>query len=134
MMMYVKALEYDCWKGAVKIDKKRNHPSIEEIKNSINSIDGVECQGVILFGKEENDLAVGGGAHGKYVVYYSSANGEIFTLLSDGASEDVCTLLVGGQEGRYRGNIVVNLESVLTAVRTFTKTGKLDSKLKWLKK
>jgi hypothetical protein len=131
--MYVRALEFDCWKEGVGIEKKKANPSIDEVEEAINSIDGTECQGVIFFGEGESHLAVGGGASGRYVVYYSSESGEIVTLLSGGSNEEVFTLLIGGQEGIYPGNVIVDLQKVLIAVRAFSAAGKLDSKLQWRK-
>jgi hypothetical protein len=64
-------------------------------------------------------MAVGGGDSGRYVVYATFDNANFFTLLSLDQSEGKLLLFVAGQEGDYDKEIVVDLQSALTAAKTF---------------
>jgi hypothetical protein len=76
-------------------------------------------------------LAVGGGANGQYVVYATFDNVRFFTLMAPEQPDFKVLLCVGGQEGDYSRNIVVDLPAALAAAKCFAETGQINSTLQW---
>ncbi|MEH2369332.1 MAG: Imm1 family immunity protein [Nostoc sp.] len=76
-------------------------------------------------------MNIGGGKLAKYVVY-ATFNNKIFHILVDlSKSDEIETLVVGGEEKNYPAKMCVDLLHCLVAARTFTESGKLDALLDW---
>jgi hypothetical protein len=127
--MYVSKLNRDArrgWEEEVVVN-----PSWQDIEAAINALDGKLRTVITISGEGEAHMAVGGGDSGQYVVYATFDNANFFTLLSLDQSEGKLLLFVAGQEGDYDKKIVVDLQSALTAAKTFAEDGKIDTTLEW---
>jgi hypothetical protein len=107
-----------------------DNPSWQVIEAAINALDGKLRTVITISGEGEAHMAVGGGDSGQYVVYATFDNANFFTLLSLDQSEGKLLLDVG-QEGYYDKQIVVDLQSALTAAKTFAEHGRIDTTLEW---
>ena len=129
--MYAKALWTDYWRGTACDGDQIAHPSVEDIEVAITRLDGKYRTIVTIKGDEDAHLAVGGGASGQYVVYATFDNKRFSTLMSAEPSDSQTLLLVGGQQGDYPRNIVVDLPLALAAANAFAETGQIDPGLRW---
>jgi hypothetical protein len=129
--MYAKALWTDYWRGTACDGDQIAHPSVEDIEVAITRLDGKYRTIVTIKGDEDAHLAVGGGASGQYVVYATFDNKRFSTLMSAEPSDSQTLLLVGGQQGDYPRNIVVDLPLALAAAKAFAETGQIDPGLRW---
>jgi hypothetical protein len=129
--MFAKVLVTDLWH--VPSDHRRHiaDPSLQDIATAIERLDGKYRTLAILKGDGDAHLAVGGGANGQYVVYATFDNARFFKLMSPGQPDSKVLLCVGGQEGDYSSNIVVDLAAALAAAKRFAETGRIDSTLQW---
>jgi hypothetical protein len=113
--MYAKVLSTDFWNGAIDDGRDIADPSLEDITNAIAALDGKRHTMVTLKGEGDAHFAVGGGAEGQYVVYATFDNEHFFTLMSPGRSDSKVLLRVGGQEGDYPKDVVVDLRTALAS-------------------
>jgi hypothetical protein len=107
------------------------NPSWQNIEAAIHALDGKHRSVVSIGGEGHAHMSVGGGDRGQYVVYATFDSANFFTLLSLDQSEGKLLPSVAGQEGDYDKKIVVDLQSALTAAKTFAEHGKIDGKLNW---
>jgi hypothetical protein len=128
--MYVSKLMRDA-SGGRREEGVVDNPSWQDIEATINALDGKLRTVITIGGEGEAHMAVGGGSSGRYVVYATFDNANFFTLLSSDRSEGKLLLFVAGQEGDYDKKIVVDLQSALTAAKTFAEHGKVDTTLEW---
>jgi hypothetical protein len=128
--VYAKALSTDYWRGTACDGEEIAHPSLEDIKAAITRLDGKYRTIVTIKGDEDAHLAVGGGASGEYVVYATFDNKRFLTLTSAEPSDSKTMLFVGGQEGDYPKNIIVDLPLALAAAKAFAETGQIDPGLR----
>jgi Immunity protein Imm1 len=84
-----------------------------------------------LKGDGEAHLAVGGGADGQYIVFATFDNKRFFTLMAPRQSDSKVLLCVGGQEGEYSKESVVDLSAALAAAESFAETGQMNLALRW---
>jgi Immunity protein Imm1 len=106
------------------------NPSWSQIETAIRELDG-ESKTLITLGIDEDTyMSIGGGAN-KYIVTVTFDNSNFHVLIDSPKSEQIQTLVVGGQNGNYSANQCVDLLHCLLAARTFTESGKLDTLLTW---
>ncbi len=79
---------------------------------------------------EDTYMSIGGGAK-KYIVTSTFDNCNFYILIDSFKSEQIETLVVGGQKGNYPAKQCVDLLHCLLAARTFTESGRLDPLLIW---
>jgi Immunity protein Imm1 len=79
----------------------------------------------------ESHLTVGGGSSNRYVVYLTFDNLHFLNLLSRDRADKMVTLFVGGQDGPFPDNTVVDLTLALRAAKAFAQTGQPDPSCKW---
>ncbi|MBG1261515.1 Imm1 family immunity protein [Nostoc commune] len=106
------------------------NPSWNQIETAIRELDGEKHTLVTLGINEDIYMSIGGGEN-KYIVTATSDNLNFYVLIDATKSQQVETLVVGGQKGNYPANQCVDLLRCLLAARTFTELGKLDSLLIW---
>ena len=85
-----------------------------------------------LVSDDKDKLTVGGG-NGKFVVFLTNGN-DFYTLLSLNKGDDVAAaipLTIGGQEGEYPPDEVVDERSAMECALTYLKTGKRDQRYNW---
>ncbi len=101
-----------------------------EIKSAIEELDAKKKTLVTIETNGNTHMAVGGGM-GKYVVYATFDNVSLYNLIEPTKSNDLETLVVGGQIGAYPARMCVDLETVLKAAKTFTESGTLEESVIW---
>jgi Immunity protein Imm1 len=109
-----------------------SRPSWTDIEAAVKNLDGKKFTMVTVEGTGGAHLTIGGGTSGKYVVYATFDRIQFFTLATHGKGETKVPLFVGGQEGEYPENIVVDSTLALAAAKSFADFGRLDSNLFWL--
>ncbi len=98
--------------------------------NIIGAIDG-KSKTLVTLGLDEDTYMSIGGEENKYIVTVTFDNFRFYILVNSPKSQQIETLIVGGQEGNYPANQCVDLLHCLLAARTFTESGKLDELLTW---
>lgn len=110
------------------------NPSWPDVERAIRSLNNCGRNDLYLTPDEnepETYLAVGGG-DGRYLVTGSVRNETFPTIVNpDKASSPKQLLLVGGQEGDYPANWIVDLESALHAASVFYEAGTFDAGANW---
>ena len=129
--MYTNRLATDFWEGVRCETNAVLNRSWENIEAAIKNLDGKYRTTVAIEGNEPTRLGVGGGKGGQYVVWATFDNMHFHTLMSAEQSDTKIMLCIGGQEGDYEENIVVDLTVALQAAKTFAESGQLDPRLKW---
>ena len=121
----------DNWHGTSDDKSVIERPSIRQVEAAIRQLDGQRRTMVVLEGKGDSHLTVGGGKD-RFVVYATEDNQSFSTLLDPSRSENEVEMLVaGGQLGDYPSNVCVSLELALQAARTYAQHGHLDTSLVW---
>ncbi len=131
--MYVVEMFADSWEGIEQSGTILLHPSWEDIDVAIRKLNGEKYTIVRLQGQDEAYMAIGGGAHGRYIVYATFNNEEFFNLVSDDKTIGSVLLFIGGHEGDFPMETVVDVDLVFKAVTTFVEFGELESSLQWKK-
>ena len=131
--MYVVEMFADSWEGIEQSGNILLNPSWEDIDAAIRKLNGGEYTIVRLQGKDEAHMAIGGGGHGRYIVYATFNNEEFFNLLCDDKAIGSVLLFIGGREQDLPMETVVEVDLVFKAVKTFVERGELESNLQWKK-
>jgi len=123
------------WKGAHKDDTEIRLPLWSAVEAAIRALDNCNLNDVYLQPDETNPetyLAIGGGA-GRYIAT-GSVNNERFPTLVDPQrpAEPKVLLVVGGQEGDYPANWIVDLPTALRAARSFYDAGGFARDVNWV--
>ena len=124
-------LSIDDRSDPVADDEVVESASWDQVESAIRSLDGKRRTMVTVEQDEIRNLAVGGG-DGRYLVTITEPDDEFRTLYEPGKGEDPVPLVTGGQLGEHPGRTVVDLDTALTAARTYFDTGALDPSLSWL--
>ena len=97
----------------------------------IRSLDGHDRTHVSL-GDARAHLVCGGSA-ARGLVLHVRLDGEIHQLLSTGAgrADETVELVAAGQPGEYAARFVVDLDTALSAARTFVAEVALDASFEW---
>jgi Immunity protein Imm1 len=131
LKMRVTTLRTDLWEGVRCKDGELLNPSWLAIECAIKNLDGEYRTIASIEGTGAVRLVVGGGAQGKYIVWVTFDDTEFHTLLSSDRSAEKTLLRIGGQDGDYEKEIIVDVNAALKAAKTFYEFGKLDEELKW---
>lgn len=107
------------------------NPSWQEIETAILELNGKSKTLVTLGADEETYMSIGGGEAGKYIVNVTFDNMSFYNLVNFSKSEQIETLVVGGQAGDYPAKMCVDLQTVLLAGKTFVELGKLEESVTW---
>ncbi|MCM0592561.1 MAG: Imm1 family immunity protein [Gloeotrichia echinulata DEX184] len=128
--MFVVEMTTEKWLGNKNEGDVIENPNWSQIEKAIRELDG-ESQTLITLGiNEDSYMSIGGGTN-QYVVTVTFDNLDFYILIDSTKSEQIQTLVVGGQRGNYPANQCVDLLRCLLAARTFTESGKLDELLTW---
>jgi len=131
--MYVIEMFADSCEGIEPSGAILLHPSWEDIETAILKLNGESYTIVRLQGQDEGHMAVGGGAHGRYIVYATFDNEEFFNLVSADKAIGSVPLSIGGQEQHIPMETVVEVALVFKAAKTFVELGELEPSLQWKK-
>ncbi|MFK0734049.1 MAG: Imm1 family immunity protein [Gloeotrichia echinulata DVL01] len=128
--MFVVEMTTEKWLGNKNEGDVIENPNWSQIEKAIRELDG-KSQTLITLGiNEDSYMSIGGGTN-QYVVTVTFDNLDFYILIDSTKSEQIQTLVVGGQRGNYPANQCVDLLRCLLAARTFTESGKLDELLTW---
>ena len=122
------------WSGVTHSSEDHDDPPWESVAEAIRRLNNADRNDVYLQPRRDDPetyLCIGGG-NGKYVLT-GSVNNETFPTLVVGgvdAEPQVC-LVVGGQEGRYPANWVVDIDVALAAARSFWENAAFQPDLNW---
>lgn len=105
-------------------------PSWNQIEKAIRELDGKNQTLVTLGINDDTYMSIGGGEN-KYIVTATFDNFNFYVSIDSAKSQQIDTLVAGGQKGNYPANQCVDLLHCLLAARTFTEAGKLDDLLTW---
>jgi len=123
------------WLGRRRSDSEIAEPTWEQVEAAIRRLDNDRWNDVYLYpasSDTETYLCVGGGS-GRYLVSGSIGN-EVFPTVIDPANpaiEDV-PLVVGGQEGLYPANWIVDLTTALGACKVYYDLGHPGGDITWI--
>lgn len=132
MVSFIDRIVTDQWRGVYCNEQEMHSPSISDIDRAIKALDAETHTIASLYGQNGAYLNVGGG-NGKYIVYVSTKEGELWNLLSGSEDVGVILLNVGGQEGDFPARQVVGKDFASRAAETFFGSGKMDADLMWEK-
>jgi hypothetical protein len=128
---FVSDMTADCWTGNADVGKQVCNPTWDQIEGAIHALDGKTRTLVTMGGEGEAHMAIGGGKDGRYVCYATFDNEIFHNLLNPSKQEGIVMLVAGGQEGDYSAKMIVDLDAVLAAARTFAENGELDQSVEW---
>lgn len=129
--MFVVEMFADSWEGIEQSGAILLNPSWEDIDAAIRKLNGETYTIVRLQGKYEAHMVIGGGAHGRYIVYATFNNEDFFNLASDDKAIGSVLLCIGGREENLSMETVVDFALVFKAVGAFVELGELESTLQW---
>jgi Immunity protein Imm1 len=124
-------LTMDYWEGLGTRTDTVPNPTWQDIRAAIERLDGRQRTLVTLSAEGDAHLAIGGGQYNQYVVYATSDNVKFSTLMSADQSHSKVLLFIGGQEGDYQKDIVVDFDGALAAAKFFADHGRTDPSLQW---
>ncbi|OKH40415.1 hypothetical protein NIES2119_01975 [[Phormidium ambiguum] IAM M-71] len=129
--MFVSNLTIENWVGNKDESTVIENPSWQEIETAILELNGKSKTLVTLGADEETYMSIGGGEAGKYIVNVTFDNMSFYNLVNFSKSQEIETLVVGGQAGDYPAKMCVDLQIVLLAAKTFAELGKLEESVTW---
>jgi hypothetical protein len=128
---YAIAMHTDLWKGVTCEETVVQSPSSEDISSAISALDASTRTMVTVLGPGQAHLTVGGGS-GRFVVYATFDNETFFNLKAGrSAARAQVRLCIGGQEGDYPVDQVVDVDRAKRAATVFAESGTLSPELDW---
>lgn len=128
--MFVTSLEFDGSTGECA-EQTIDAPSWEQIKATIQALDGRTRTLVVLSGPGEAHMGIGGGKENHYVVYATFDNESFFDLVGDRSNATI-TMVCGGQEVSYDVEECADLEQTLKAAQAFATEGVVEKEHGWI--
>ncbi|HEY8463774.1 MAG TPA: hypothetical protein VIM29_07120 [Bacillota bacterium] len=123
-------LETDEWDKKNNVGVSIDNPSLEQIMEKIDKLDGINEDSISLFKSDDEFLAIGGGDQNKCVLSIVTSNKTL--ELSNGTSNSERVLVsVGGQDGEFPGYMLVDKALVKEAVIYYYKEGLPNPELEW---
>lgn len=114
------------WVGVCKNDVEIPHPAWEQVESAVRALNNRNINDVYLQPHASSDevwMVIGGGA-GRYLVTGATSHERFPTLVNPKrAPGGYERLVVGGQEGEYPVEWIVDLEAALVAAHAFYLTG-----------
>jgi hypothetical protein len=97
MQTFVDRIVADKWRGVLCDEDQIHAPSIADVDRVVDSLDAKTRTLVSLHGKDGAHLSIGGGP-GRYVVYASTSDGQLWNLFVD--SDDQRGVVLSTPAGR----------------------------------
>lgn len=114
------------WSSIVCDPEELADPSWEDVEQAIKALDGEVRNDLYLaqgLGDPETFLCVGGG-NGKYLVSGSVEGKRFPTVVIPDGSDEIVSLIVGGQLSEFPRRFIVDLNTALTAAKAFFESGR----------
>jgi hypothetical protein len=128
--MYGKVLTKDSWRGVACDEHVVSNPTEADLVEAIDALDGKVHTIAIVGAEGDAHLAVGGGRD-RFVVYATYDNATFHNLKRLRGGEAIVRLVVGGQEGEYPADQVVDRDQAVRAATRFLLDGRLGDDLGW---
>jgi hypothetical protein len=122
----------DRWSGVLDHDWTIDPATEASVDEALNNLDAKAFTMLTIQRGDGAHLVVGGGA-GRYVVYASVARDEFWSLLRSDRADGIVLLNVGGQEGDFPAQQVVEIGQARAAAQSFLASCQLDSTQRWVK-
>lgn len=74
-------------------------------------------------------MAIGGRSQNRYIAYVTLDNEEFFNLVFDSNAKGSVLLFIGGQEGKYPAETLVDVELGMKAAKVFVERGEIEPNL-----
>jgi hypothetical protein len=126
------AIEWDTWDGSLCRVDARIRPDLADVEAAIRRLDQHRHSICTLRLVNGRHLVVGGGS-GRYIVYVDNRD-ETFEEArrrDPGDAGPNLSLTIGGQEGDYPAEAVLDLERTWTVARRLLVDGLLDDGVAW---
>lgn len=122
---------WDEWSGVHSKESSLRDATWADIARLIQRLDARKHTIVTVSADEDNYLMVGGG-NGKFVVTVTQGGDRFFDLIrSEPINVSIVRMNVGGQEGEYPADQVVDENAAVACAMTYLKGGKLDERFTW---
>ena len=121
----------DEWSGVHCGETEYEDISWSDLQKLINRLDARKYTMVIISPGEDNNLTIGGGG-GQYVVVATTNGDRFFEVSRDLPGEKSTVLLnVGGQEGDYPAEMIVDEVTATACAMTYLRSGTMDDRFTW---
>jgi hypothetical protein len=122
--------------GAKTESRQQPLTDTAQIREALKRLDGKTRSELVLEGRDDTIMIIGGGEGQQFVVSIAvNVDEQLFELLRPGARIDASPawveLVTGGQRGRYDANQVVDMATASQAAIAFARDGKPDPALSW---
>lgn len=109
------------------------NPSFDQIIEAVYSLDGNQHSYLMLCPEADSDemMVIGGGEKNEYICLYY--NGDEYSLINPNETSNEKVAVFMGQMCIRKKYELVNIQSVLLAVKTYAESGTKDRTLTWKK-
>ncbi len=120
------------WVLEIGRGERISHPSWQQVKEALLSMDGMHMNEIMLQLVDGGDLVIGGGDNGRYVVVYLPKDEpEASVSLRDSSLIGPNVFLTVGSKSDYPAYLAVYTPLVLHVVEYFYNTGHLPEDVEW---
>jgi immunity protein Imm1 of predicted polymorphic toxin system len=127
---FVKSLYTDRWEGVRDDGETVNDPTLEQIQDAIDTLDG-KTRSSVLLKSGEAQMGISGGDDKRYVVFATFDNWQFSNLIDPTRPPGKTLLTTGGLEAEYPNRQAVDRDRAVRAARTFALEGRLEPALDW---
>ncbi|RFS15745.1 hypothetical protein [Emticicia sp. C21] len=132
--MQVKSLIVDIETENSIFYEKIENPTLQDVLQSVDRLNGKDITMLNLLCKEENHLLCVGGGKEDYILFITFDNENFDSLCDESkSSSKEKELIIGGQLGEYPENLCNSKPEVIKAITYFFETGKPNPALSWIK-
>jgi hypothetical protein len=130
--VYIREVQFDDWRSTDDEGSIIQDADERTLERLINRLDGKRFTLVILRGPGEDQLAIGGGLEGRYVMYQTRDNETFWEPSRESAPDERVVLVVGGQTGEYPARQVVGSQEAIAAATEYARKGSLTTAVRWI--
>lgn len=130
--MYATSLVTNEWEGNRRVEHRVPAPSEKAIVDAIERLDARRLTSVFIEGEHPAYLSVGGGEHGRYIVFATFDTRCYISLANQIELPGEESLRVGGQETSFKRKFIVDRMMAIEAALTFARDGVLHEKYQWV--
>jgi len=122
----------DEWSGMNGRESTLKDATWADVARLIKRLDARKYTVVNLQIDDDNHLTVGGG-NGRFIVTVTAGGDRFFDLVraSPSDSTSIVRLNVGGQEGEYSADQVVDEDTAVACAMTYVKSSEMDKRFPW---
>lgn len=128
---FVATMACDLWEGRTAKESTIINPPWSAVEGAIRNLNGHTATIVTLSARDGANMMIGGGAVGQYVVFVSRDGRTYCSIQNAEKAAGSTMVVVGGQEGAYRSELIVGLDAALIAAKRFWQDGGLAKSFVW---